>query len=123
MRRLRLALLACALPACALPSAAYAEMTERILTQNPFSKPSLLSRPNEVENEARSVEAEGALQLTATLVSYNMPLAIVDGELLEIGEEIRGYRLISIGEGKAIFQKNDRTYTIWLAGSGMEIEQ
>jgi hypothetical protein len=120
---LRIAMLVCALTALMIPSLVNAEVPGRVLTHNPFSKPSLLAQPNMEAKEKRNAEEEGALELTATLVSYEMPLVIVEGELLSIGEEIRGYRLISVGEGKAIFEKNGRTFTFWVEGNGVEIEQ
>jgi hypothetical protein len=45
------------------------------------------------------------------------------GELLSIGEEISGYRLIAVDEGNASFLKNSKAFVIWLLGSGVEIEE
>ncbi|MCU7922710.1 MAG: hypothetical protein KZQ88_08415 [Candidatus Thiodiazotropha sp. (ex Dulcina madagascariensis)] len=116
-------MLICTLLVCTLQSSAFAEQTKGSLSHNPFSKPSILAVPKKVARIEPTVEEAFTLELTATLVSDDMPLVIAGGEMLSVGDEISGYRLISVGEGKALFLKNGKTHTFWLEGSGVEIEQ
>ncbi|MCU7935403.1 MAG: hypothetical protein KZQ99_11050 [Candidatus Thiodiazotropha sp. (ex Dulcina madagascariensis)] len=123
MRRLSVVMLICTLLVCTLQSFVFAEQTNGSLSHNPFSKPSILAAPKKVARIEQTVEEEFTFELTATLVSDDMPLVIAGGEMLSVGDEISGYRLISVGEGKALFLKNGKTHTIWLEGSGVEIEE
>ena len=38
-------------------------------------------------------------------------MAVVDGELLGIGDRISGFKLIAVMEGKAVFRRNGRKFT------------
>ena len=41
--------------------------------------------------------------LSATLVSSNASMAILDGKLLSVGTEHAGYRLVAVEQGRALF--------------------
>lgn len=96
---------------------------DKNLTYNPFSKPEALA-PVQTPSKTVMTTAQQAmnLPLNATLVSNQAPLAIVNGELLGIGEEIQGYRLLSVDEGRAVFEKQGQRHTLLLLGSGVNIE-
>lgn len=94
-----------------------------VLAHNPFSKPMTITAPApSVVKQLQPVEEFVELQLTATLVSTSAPLVIVEGEMLGIGEEIEGYRLISVEEGRAVFDKKGERHAFELVGSGVDIE-
>ncbi len=82
------------------------------LRHNPFTRPAVLKpkppppAPQAVAEDPDEVE----LILSATMVSQNAPMAIVDGELLAVGDRIRGLKLIAVGEGRAIFYRDGRRY-------------
>ena len=73
--------------------------------QNPFKLP----LPPPSSSPVRPALADNVqdepliLQLRATLVSKDAPLAVVGNRVLAIGEEIKGYRLLSVREGEAVF--------------------
>jgi hypothetical protein len=113
----------CALLIFTLPSGVIAEQTNRLLSHNPFSKPSKLAIPKNVAKTVQPAQEETPLEITAILVSDVMPLVIVAGELLTLGETVSGYRLISVDEQKATFNKNGKTYAFSLLDSGVEIEE
>ncbi|MGD9169526.1 MAG: hypothetical protein PVI97_05620 [Candidatus Thiodiazotropha sp.] len=123
MRWLSVVMGFCALLILALPCYVFAEQTNRLLSHNPFSKPSILATPKNVVTTEQTVQEESPLVITAILVSDDMPLVIAAGELLTLGETVSGYRLISVVEGKATFKKNGNTYAFSLLDSGVEIEE
>ena len=93
------------------------------LEHNPFSKPAMLALP--VARPAKReevVEQSFELQLTATLVSEFAPMVIVEGKMLGIGDEIEGFRLLAVDEGRAVFQKNANEHTFTLVGNGVDVE-
>lgn len=123
MRWLSVVMSFCALVIFILPSSVFAEQTNRLLSHNPFSKPSILATPKNVAKTEQPVQEESPLEITAILVSDDMPLVIAAGEMLTLGETVSGYRLISVLEGKATFNKNGITYAFSLHDSGVEIEE
>ena len=94
------------------------------LRHNPFAKPALLALPStkEVTKTTPPIKPAVELELTATLVSDVMPLIIVGGELLGIGEAIEGYRLIAVQEGVAVFDREGQRHTVSLVESGVEVQ-
>ena len=68
---------------------------------NPFERPELgVIAP--VKNTLLETESV-APALTATMVSSEEPMVILEGEFLRVGEEREGYRLVSVSEGSALF--------------------
>lgn len=47
-------------------------------------------------------------ELEATLTGGNHPMVKVDGEVIEIGQSIRNYLLVEVGERSAVFLKDGR---------------
>ncbi len=85
------------------------------LAHNPFSRPEVLKPkppPPPAPEPTNPLTVEKVeLNLTATMVSRERPMVIVDGELLGIGDRIQGLKLISVMEGKAVFRGNGRNFT------------
>ena len=80
--------------------------------RNPFRFP-LPEQSATRPSAADSVQGESLiLHLRATLVSDKDPLAVVGGRILAVGEEIQGYRLLSVGEGEAVFSHGGRRLTL-----------
>ncbi|MDJ0806942.1 MAG: hypothetical protein QNJ78_08935 [Gammaproteobacteria bacterium] len=93
------------------------------LVNNPFSKPAILAAPAKKASKRQAQIAEPLeLQLSATLVSDFAPLVIIEGEMLGIGEQIEGYRLLAVEEGRAVFAKQGERHTFVLVGSGVDVE-
>jgi len=94
------------------------------LDHNPFSRPAILAAPAQ-QPGTRQLDIGKPLEdreLSATLVSGRMPLVVIDGELLKLGESIDGYRLVGVRQGKAVFEKAGKKHILLLPDSGMEVE-
>ncbi len=91
-----------------------AEETAYVLQSNPFARP-FLEKSKEVrpmlEPEPSSLKD---LELRATMVAKGDSFANVGGLILGIGEEIEGYRLVSVENEKAVFSKGDEFITLTL---------
>jgi hypothetical protein len=122
MTRLSIAMVFSTLLICSWTGIVSAGETNRLLSHNPFDKPSVLAVTKRDTATSQPEEEMETLEITATLVSDAMPMVIAAGEMLGIGESVSGYRLISVAEGKATFNKNGKTYTFSLLDSGVEIE-
>ena len=83
------------------------------LRNNPFSRPEIFKTPPPPpESTAREIPPEQVkLDLTATMVSDTVPMVIVDGKLLAIGEAIEGLKLVAVMEGEAIFSRAGKKFT------------
>jgi len=94
---------------------AFAETTLLALRNNPFSRPEILQPKPPPPPPARAelvVPPEDVeLVLSATMVSELAPMAVVDGQLLAIGDEVRGMKLISVLEGRVIFARGGREFS------------
>jgi len=94
-------------------SSAAAETSLLTLQNNPFTRPEVL-KPKPPPASAPIVvlpPEQIALVLTATMVSETMPMVVVDGELLKIGDKIEGLKLIAVMEGKAVFARGGKKYS------------
>ncbi len=107
-----------------IASLAYAGDVSDTLVFNPFNKPEILATPPKVERKKEILAAEPEVmpKLRATLMSDAVPMVIVDEEMLGVGGDINGYRLLSVEEGQAVFEKLGKRYTLKLEGSGLESE-
>ncbi len=98
-----------------LTSLQAAEQRHARLVSNPFSRPDVL-KPKPPPPPAPVVRPvlppeEVELNLTATMVSTQRPMVVVDGELLGIGDRIEGFKLIAVMEGRAVFTRDERKFT------------
>ncbi len=90
-----------------------ADKNKSMLSKNPFVK----STPVKVGmNDKRIVpELSDTIldgELRATLSSGKNSIANIDGKMIFIGEKIKGYELIFVGEGFATFIKNGHETTL-----------
>ena len=98
---------------CSVSSLA-AEADLLTLRKNPFSQPEIVNKtPPPPPVAARIVlpVEEVILDLSATMVSATNPMVVVDGELLTIGDQIEGLKLIAVMEGSAIFSRRGKKYS------------
>ena len=92
-------------------SQAAAETNLLTLTYNPFSRPDTLKRkPQQAAKVVPPKQIE--LVLSAIMASKNAPMVIVNGEMLGIGEKIGQMELIAVLEGRAIFARGGKKYTV-----------
>lgn len=105
---------------CSVPAVS-AEPTLMILNNNPFSRPEIVNAPPPPAVRDAVVPAEEVeLELTATMVSESVPMVVVDGELLTIGEKIEGMKLIAVREGEAIFTRAGKRFSFKIDGEEPE---
>ncbi len=77
------------------------------LQNNPFKQPDLSAvADNPADDDSPSDQAGLQLELRATLKFGNKSLVNVGGEIIGIGEQVDGYRLLAVDEGAAIVAKN-----------------
>ncbi|MEE8427920.1 MAG: hypothetical protein V3S33_00260 [Gammaproteobacteria bacterium] len=95
-------------------SGVVADETAYMLQSNPFARP-LVEKPEQrgsVQEPEPSV-LEG-LQLRAIMTAGSESLANVGGKIVGIGEEIEGYRLVSVDHERAVFSKHGKLITLTL---------
>jgi len=94
------------------------------LKYNPFTRPDILKKkpPQRARVIPRATlpPEEIELKLTATMVSENAPMVIVNGEMLTIGEKIGEMKLIAVLEGKAVFAQDGKKYSFMIDGQEQE---
>ena len=82
------------------------------LINNPFNRPELLLKKSTAKRLKKAKAAEIInLDLTATLVSGEQSMVIIDGLYISIGDSIKNLKLIEVRQGVAIFSGNGRKYT------------
>lgn len=90
----------------------YAADKSMNLKKNPFQRPDLFSTGI---NQAPVVTPDGPgaeLDIRAAMSAGENSLVNIAGNIVRIGEEIQGYRLLSVEEGKVIFSKNNSLVTV-----------
>jgi hypothetical protein len=96
-----------------LSSNLYAGSAPITLNKNPFIKPIEL-RNKEVKRldpiEVNEPLSESSLR--ATLSSGDQSIANVDGIMVFLGDKVKGYELIHVGEGTAIFMKDNKELSL-----------
>ena len=73
-----------------------------VLRFDPFAEPDLEGPP-----VAAVRKPSWSPELRATLAAGPQSMANLGGTILNIGEEAHGYRLISVGEGEAVFSNGN----------------
>lgn len=61
-----------------------------------------------------------AWQLTAVLVSAERSVAVINGKLLQKGENLKGYRLVKILPDKVLLKNKDEKIILSRAGTGLK---
>jgi len=84
---------------------AHAEEVAELL-HNPFSHPEVPSRPSAHGSGANQPQREAKLELRATLIASEHPMADVNGVILTVGEEVDGFRLVEVDERRAILERD-----------------
>ena len=82
---------------------------------DPFEKPdSLLLQSRELDVEPLPEPVSWQPELRATMRSSTGAMVNIDGDIIAIGEEINGFRLLEVQERSAIFGKNGEKYPVSL---------
>lgn len=99
-----------------LAAGAAAEAAEPAV-RNPFARPSIAAVPPPAMQGAAA--SAPAFSLRATLAAGAESLVNIDGEIVAIGEVYAGYRLVAVGEGRAVFIRNGVRFPLTVTdGSG-----
>lgn len=86
-----------------------------ILHLDPFEKPDLLLlQDRELDVEPLPEPVSWQPELRATMRSTQGAMVNINGDIIAIGEEINGFRLLEVQERSAIFGKNGEKYPVSL---------
>jgi hypothetical protein len=102
---------------------ANAEAVLKTLKHNPFSRPGILKAKPRAQNQASKpapAPQKIDFELTATMVSQSTPMVVVDGRVLGIGDKIKGFELIAVTEGGAVFTRQGKKYSLTVADESDE---
>ena len=115
-KRQSLFLIAVATMTCSSAMAAETEY-QVTLKRNPFERPAveLLKADASAINDSRRERQEPMLR--GVLVAGDRSVVDFGGVILQIGESSDGYRLLSVGDGEAVFRKNGRKVSFSLRES------
>jgi len=86
-----------------LAAAQASEVVE--LRHNPFSHPELVSPPSGRGLSVDEARRGEGLELRATLIAPEHAMADVNGVILTVGEEVEGFRLVEVGERRAVLER------------------
>ena len=83
------------------------------LHHNPFKRPALIGVGNP-NNKMESAEKPTGkeLDLRAVVADGRASMVNVNGQFVRIGEQVEGYRLISVQEGSAVFERQAQQVTV-----------
>ncbi len=87
-------------------AACYADGARSVLHRNPFERPKLQQPAGRAASPEITGAAAPAWELRGTLVAGRDSLADVDGVIIRVGDDVDGYRLVSVREGIAVFFGN-----------------
>lgn len=93
-----------------------------VLTINPFERPLVASSKDEVPDEAVVEAPQVTLELRGTMAAGAHSLANIGGEILAIGQEINGYRLMAVHQRHVVLQKNEIQRTLLIDKDTEEAE-
>lgn len=101
----------------------YTEIKEVQLSKNPFIKPGfVISSPAAQRIDAEETPALSENSLRATLSAEKDSIANIDGLMIFVGDKVKGYELISVGEGYATLVKNDKEITLHVSEAHKKIK-
>ncbi len=118
-------LLLTALAGAAAGSSVLAQQTPALTptpttTLNPFSKPDLLKqKPQRLPERSRAAgpveePEEPEFSLSATLISVNTPMALINGKLIEQDQEVDGIHLLLVDEDSVKIRYHNRIYRVFI---------
>ncbi|MGD2062847.1 MAG: hypothetical protein PVF51_04615 [Nitrospirota bacterium] len=84
------------------------------LSHNPFSRPELSLLPSGRGSGADEGRPGETLELRATLVAPEHAMADVNGLILTIGDEVEGFRLVDVGERRAVLERDGERVVVSL---------
>lgn len=90
----------------------------RTLQHDPFARPAFSALPTSGTDGAPARQAQAVrdgnpkLKLHAVLLAGPDSMANVDGVLVRVGESVQGYRLVSVHDRSAVFEKNNAKFTL-----------
>ncbi len=90
----------------------HAANVESGVTYNPFKRPKLVHTTSNIKPAHNSERAPVHIDLRSTLSAGNESLVNVGGEIIGMGDEIGGYRLLSVSEGAAVFFRGETQVTV-----------
>lgn len=76
---------------------------------NPFARPARVSGTIPLPSSEPNAPT---FELRATLAAGAGSLVNIDGRIIALGDVFAGYRLIAVGEGNAVFARNDVLYPL-----------
>ena len=91
------------------------------LQRNPFRVPiELVGGPTAERTTSPSAARPGQLDLRATLVGGRRSSVNLGGSILGLGDEVAGYRLVSVREGEAVFYKDGESIRLFVHEDGRD---
>ena len=95
-----------------------ADETAYVLQTNPFARP-FVEKPEQRDSvQEPEPSALQGLQLRAIMTAGPESLVNVGGKIVGIGEEIEGYRLVTVDHEQAVFSKHGKLITLTLNQEG-----
>ncbi len=97
---------------------------EAKLQHDPFARPALgsLQRGSKGgpagNGKAAAAEPRRRLNLQAVMMAGPKSIANVDGMMVRLGDQVYGYRLVAVHERQAVFEKNNKRFTVFIRGDG-----
>ena len=89
--------------------------------KNPFERsPRIVAESPRAESSAIHAPT---FTLRATMTAGAQSLVNVEGEILQLGDEFTGYRLVAVGEGTAVFARNGVHYPVFIKAMTRDDEQ
>ncbi len=82
-------------------------LQHRAIKHNPFERPTLTQRKAPLAIEEPVVVEQTLLKLRAVLYSPESPMVNIDGNILQLGDEIDGFFLQEVSEDAAILSRGD----------------
>lgn len=92
-----------------------------VLQTNPFEQP-VLPEPAASRPVGEPEPPLQDLELRATMTAGRDSAANVGGVIVGIGEEIEGYRLVSVEDEQAVFSKDGETITLTLDNEADDVQ-
>jgi hypothetical protein len=112
----------CFIATLALAAPRFALCEGRALQHDPFARPSLGGLPQGAGSAPRTgpprpvLEPKRTLNRQAVMVAGSASMANVDGVMVRVGDQVQGYRLVAVHDRGAVFEKDNKQFTVPLQG-------